>query len=273
MLLFNSCTSQNKEKVIEQNDISENIIQKSNEETKTNEKATKNLIKVNYNLTLKLDEKLKNFPLETQNAIKQKMGGDQTYALHVENQSSFYFLNQNLEFNSETEEKEESGKKTTTTHNYSFGYSNYYKNFENKKIVEQKFFQNNTYLVERNLITFDWKINKEIIEISGYKCKTAHTTYNGNVIKAWFTEDIPVSNGPLIYDGLPGLILKIETPDREISATKVEFVEKLEIKQPTDGIKKTKEEMDAMLNELKTRQGYEKKEGNKTESVKIIRSN
>ena len=47
MLLFNSCTSQNKEKVIEQNDISENIIQKSNEETKTNEKATKNLIKVN----------------------------------------------------------------------------------------------------------------------------------------------------------------------------------------------------------------------------------
>ena len=43
----------------------------------------------------------------------------------------------------------------------------------------------------------------------GYKCKSASTTFRGRKYKAWFTEEIPKSEGPYIFNGLPGLILKI----------------------------------------------------------------
>jgi len=55
-----------------------------------------------------------------------------------------------------------------------------------------------------------WKIcNDEIQEISGYKCIKAITKINNRMYIAWFTYDIPISDGPYKFNGLPGLILKL----------------------------------------------------------------
>ncbi|WP_066440083.1 GLPGLI family protein [Chryseobacterium sp. CCH4-E10] len=56
----------------------------------------------------------------------------------------------------------------------------------------------------------DWKIdNKSTSTIGGYKCNKAVVNVGGKKFIAWFTYDIPISDGPYKFRGLPGLILKI----------------------------------------------------------------
>lgn len=60
---------------------------------------------------------------------------------------------------------------------------------------------------------------------------------------AWFTPDVPIPAGPVIYSGLPGLVIyaqieraSILLKDREIGA-KVK-----EIKEPKEGVKMNEKE-------------------------------
>lgn len=55
----------------------------------------------------------------------------------------------------------------------------------------------------------DWKINSETKEILGYKCREATAKYRGRDYTAWYSEDLPFSDGPHQFAGLPGLILEI----------------------------------------------------------------
>lgn len=54
-----------------------------------------------------------------------------------------------------------------------------------------------------------WKIETESKEISSMKTQKAVTEYGGRKWTAWFTNDIPIQDGPYIFHGLPGLILEI----------------------------------------------------------------
>lgn len=54
---------------------------------------------------------------------------------------------------------------------------------------------------------FDWKIEKDVAEKYGYKCQKATLNYKGRTWEAWFTQDIPVQEGPYAFKGLPGLIV------------------------------------------------------------------
>lgn len=56
---------------------------------------------------------------------------------------------------------------------------------------------------------FDWKIKQEKATIAGYACQRATTTFAGRVFEAWFTREVPLSEGPYKFYGLPGLIVKI----------------------------------------------------------------
>ena len=56
---------------------------------------------------------------------------------------------------------------------------------------------------------FHWKIMPEKKTIAGYECQQAFTVFGGRMFEAWFTRDIPVSEGPYKFHGLPGLIVKI----------------------------------------------------------------
>ena len=53
-----------------------------------------------------------------------------------------------------------------------------------------------------------WKVNdEEESELSGYKCKTADGDFLGRHWTIYFTEEIPISAGPWLLWGAPGLII------------------------------------------------------------------
>ena len=61
---------------------------------------------------------------------------------------------------------------------------------------------------EEPISKMKWKMLGKDSVIAGYPCQLAETNFRGRTWKAWFTLDIPISNGPWKLGGLPGLILK-----------------------------------------------------------------
>jgi GLPGLI family protein len=90
----------------------------------------------------------------------------------------------------------------------------------------------------------EWKITEETQMIEGFLAKKAITkslyyeTDMGQTIKtnygdavAWFTTEIPISYGPDGYNGLPGLIIKLEyTGEKRILKTTLKSIEYKEVK-------------------------------------------
>ncbi|MDO5616340.1 MAG: GLPGLI family protein, partial [Cruoricaptor ignavus] len=77
------------------------------------------------------------------------------------------------------------------------------------------------YQYEEKPIIFDWQLQKGEKEILGYQCQKATTKYRGRTYTAWFSKDLPFSNGPYVFDGLPGLILEITSNDGEYHFTAI----------------------------------------------------
>jgi GLPGLI family protein len=114
--------------------------------------------------------------------------------------------------------------------------SDVYKSFTDQLMVSILRLSGNILRIERALPDYAWEISNEVASIAGMSCKKAFTTTsNGNIREAWFTDDIPVANGPDVFHGLPGLILKIETAQYTIEATKISFIDPVPIKKPTMG--------------------------------------
>lgn len=55
-----------------------------------------------------------------------------------------------------------------------------------------------------------WTITGVTDTVSSYPCQKATLHFRGRDYVAWFTTDIPASDGPWKFSGLPGLILKVE---------------------------------------------------------------
>lgn len=55
-----------------------------------------------------------------------------------------------------------------------------------------------------------WDIEKDEKTIMSYSCQKAKATFRGRTYEAWFAIDIPISDGPWKFGGLPGLILSIK---------------------------------------------------------------
>ena len=87
-----------------------------------------------------------------------------------------------------------------------------YKNLKTKKskIVFRSILTGPIYLYEEESNLMDWTLRPEKKEILSYSCQRATTTFRGRDYEAWFTNDIPIPNGPWKFGGLPGLILSIK---------------------------------------------------------------
>lgn len=59
----------------------------------------------------------------------------------------------------------------------------------------------------------DWKILTEKEKIGNWEAQKATTEFGGRKWTAWFCEEIPLSDGPYKFKGLPGLIVKISDAD------------------------------------------------------------
>ncbi|WP_231491898.1 GLPGLI family protein [Pedobacter sp. Leaf170] len=82
-----------------------------------------------------------------------------------------------------------------------------YKNFSQKRLILSDQFFIKKYLIEDTLNNFNWKITNEKKMILKYNCTKAITNFRGRNYIAWFADEIPISNGPWKFCGLPGLII------------------------------------------------------------------
>ena len=63
--------------------------------------------------------------------------------------------------------------------------------------------------------SFNWKHIEGDTTILTYSCQKAICSYGGRDYIAWFTPDIPISDGPYKFSGLPGLIVRIADTHNE----------------------------------------------------------
>lgn len=71
-----------------------------------------------------------------------------------------------------------------------------------------------TYLkLTEDIPPMQWDITPDTATVLGYLCTKATTSFRGRTYNAWFTTEIPITEGPWKLYGLPGLILKAETTD------------------------------------------------------------
>lgn len=68
---------------------------------------------------------------------------------------------------------------------------------------------------------FQWNLENEYRYILGYKCRKANIKFGNRVWEAWYTDDIPISDGPYKFRGLTGLILEIYSTDNEYKFTTI----------------------------------------------------
>jgi len=125
----------------------------------------------------------------------------------------------------------------------------YYKDLKNKKLILREIVWMQPYLTEEpSLPKINWTIQGEQKEVGGFMCQKAEADFRGRHYIAWFTLDIPISDGPWKLQGLPGLILEAYDSKEEVKfiLTDLEIPSASanldEITPPTDGLKASFEE-------------------------------
>jgi len=139
-------------------------------------------------------------------------------------------------------------------------------NVTDSKKVEQRELAEKNYIITDSIRKLNWKVAGESKAILGHNCMKATsqrmqesfrmTMDNGEAkrekvmdtlnIVAWFTNEIPGSFGPDMYQGqLPGTILEIDVNNGRTSYKAIEISPKVDvakIKEPSKGKKATPEE-------------------------------
>ncbi len=143
-----------------------------------------------------------------------------------------------------------------------------YKNIQENNFTSQRELFGKLFLVQDTLPHIDWKLTGETKKIGQYTCYKATYTRmsrggfkmdseNGEsliqpkeiVTTAWYNPQIPISDGPEMYYGLPGLILEVTDGDRVLICTKIILnpEEEWSITQPKNGKKVTSAEYEKLM--------------------------
>ena len=89
-----------------------------------------------------------------------------------------------------------------------------------RKITYQRKYKTK-YEYEESQPEFKWQLHNDSKKILDYQCKKATVKYRGREFIAWYTTEVPVNNGPYIFEGLPGLILELEDSQNKYHFTAI----------------------------------------------------
>lgn len=67
----------------------------------------------------------------------------------------------------------------------------------------------NNYEFTQPFNSFDWELKSDTLTVLGYLAHKAEVKAFGREFTAWYTMEIPISDGPYKFGGLPGLIVKL----------------------------------------------------------------
>lgn len=127
-------------------------------------------------------------------------------------------------FRDSLDKKNDSIKLNNGNGRYNMGVENKFyvkKNLTQKRIEKIITYLGTDYLLPIEEI-LNWKITSEQKIIGNYKSQKAETNYGGRNWIAWFTSELPFSDGPYIFNGLPGLIVSIQDSNNEYSFNLIE---------------------------------------------------
>lgn len=208
--------------------------------------------------------------------IKEKMkkAFEKTYILNFSKSESVY---------QEEEKLKMPEKQSINVVTFSSGSdrSKIYKNLKEKKYVSEEDIFGKEFLIIDSLPRMNWILENEEKKIGNYTCYKAKMVkpvteeaikkheelkkkqeegksnfmivgdLKDQVIEAWYTLDIPISNGPGKYWGLPGLILELHEGKTTYLCSKIilNTEDKIEIKAPKSGKKVTQNEFDNIKEE------------------------
>ena len=169
-----------------------------------------------------------------------------------------------------------------------------YKNIQDKSFLNKTEIMGKLFLISDELPIYKWELSSETKNIGVYTCykatytreeeRTTMDMVDGEVKEkkekvtkvttAWYTPQIPVSNGPESYNGLPGLILEINDGNLTMVCTEIVLnpAEKVEIKKPNKGkvvSQKKYEEIMAKKNKEMIEQFKSNRKKSKGKSIKI----
>lgn len=126
-------------------------------------------------------------------------------------------------------------------------------NLAENKQIEKREFMTREFLIETALNPSEWKLTGNQKMVMNYPCQEAVKETKDGKISAWFTPVIPVSAGPGVYNGLPGLILAVDVNDgkQTLNAISIDLnpVAENVIVKPEKGKKVSREEFDKIVEE------------------------
>ncbi len=124
-----------------------------------------------------------------------------------------------------------------------------YVDLNTNTFVESRKFYRSKYIVKGELPSVPWQLTTDERTYLEYRVMKATAIVDSAVVEAWFTPDIPISAGPGLYGGLPGLILMVTNVGRgEVYAAEavdlVDVVPSIRHTQPTVGREMSPEKYD-----------------------------
>lgn len=230
----------------------------------------------------------KNMTPDMQKMIEERMKKmfEKTFILNFNKTASTYKEEEKLEASAQ-------GGGFRMMSSFAGGGGTYYKNVKDKQYSNDKEFMGKEFMVKDSLTSLNWKMEAETRVIGGYTCykataikKPSATDFRNMrprkddaekkegakpteekktnfldavevpkeiVVTAWYTPEIPVSQGPEGYWGLPGLILEVNDGRTTILCSKVVLnpKDKVEIKPITKGkVVSQKEYDDAVMKKM-----------------------
>lgn len=83
-----------------------------------------------------------------------------------------------------------------------------YKNYPAGKLTHTEKICQDWFRYEEEMPELEWELTDSVANVAGYECHGARCTFRGREWTAFYTEEIPLMDGPWKLHGLPGLIMK-----------------------------------------------------------------
>lgn len=122
------------------------------------------------------------------------------------------------------------------------------------KTFKHEWVMNQTFYTEGEVGDIAWILTNDQKKIKGLNCfKAKAKSDNYPMLTVWYTRELPVANGPSVYQGLPGLVVAAEDYFRTIQIQNIEYTDKTKEYQ-----KLYKAKYDTFLEEKKRKKHYDK---------------
>lgn len=83
-----------------------------------------------------------------------------------------------------------------------------YKNYPAGKLTHTEKICTDWFRYDEDIPSLEWELTDSVENVLGYECQSARCKFRGREWTVFYTEDIPLSDGPWKLHGLPGLIMK-----------------------------------------------------------------